>query len=231
MQWLDDVDFTAIRNCVTWIDFADRSTITFRTGTTFIQHINDKSGKNNNFTQATQANQPNWTGTFNGRTVATFVSANWVDSALNTATLGLTNSDYELFASIRTTNNNTTAQAVLTNTTTNERYELQVGGVGTSSNGCRFANGVRADNNAATSNAQQHAICGHINSNISYCMVDGVDGTGVAGGRSADNLLLRIGARQGGTRPFLGVISQIVIYNRVLTSEERAAVIRMLQRY
>lgn len=227
---IDDVDFTAIRNCVTWIDFSDSSMITFRTGTTFIQQIKDKSGKNNHFSQDTLANQPNWTGSFNSRTCALFVSANWVNSTLNTSTLGLTNADYELFASMRTTGNNTTAQAVLTNTTTNERYELQVG-LGPGGNGCRFANSVRADNAAATSNALPHAICGHINSNVSYCMVDGVDGAGVAGGRSADNLLLRIGARQGGTRPFLGVISQIVIYNRALSSQERNAVIAMLGRY
>jgi hypothetical protein len=232
MFWIDEIDFTEIDNCVTWLDFSDRSMLTFRTGTTFVAGIKDKSRYQNNFSQATLANQPNWIGSYKGRTAALFSGAQWLDSSLNTTAIGIANSDYEIYASFVTTNNNTTAQAVITNTTTNERYELQAG-LGGGGNGLRFApdGTVRSDNLNPVSNAAPHVICGRIQSNVSYAIVDGNQNAPTAGGRTTGSLLLRVGARQGGTRALSGAISQIVIYNRPLTVLERASVLSMLGRY
>lgn len=53
-----------------WIDFADAATIT--TGTGGISQADDKSGNGYHLTQATSGNRPNYSGSLNGRNIATF---------------------------------------------------------------------------------------------------------------------------------------------------------------
>ena len=72
---------TDVSGLVSWYDMAEVSTITFRTGTTYIEQIDDKSGNDYHLTNSTATNQPLYSAsTLNGSySAATFNGIdNWI---------------------------------------------------------------------------------------------------------------------------------------------------------
>ena len=95
-----------------WIDFADSSTMTFRTGTNYIEQIDNKAAKPHisNFSQTTAAYQPEYS--------ATTISAGMSAATFNTQALfsdtNLTGITYHIWGVVKDRGDTTTSQRMIT---------------------------------------------------------------------------------------------------------------------
>jgi hypothetical protein len=229
--YTDDIDFTTILNCCTWLDFSDKSTLTFRTGTDSIQQVNDKSGKNNHFYSTSDVTQPRWIGNLNGKTVAYFNTGKKLESLIDTQGIGILANDFECFFSFKTNASNNLIQFLLANGTINGEYECHIGLA--SAAGSRFINNqVIVTSLVNVQNTSPHIINIIVSAGSISLSIDGGSLVTTAGnGRSNVNTYLRIGARSNNSYTLNATLSQVLLYNRNLTSQERTAIVRMLQVY
>lgn len=232
MFWNDDVDFTQIQGCCTWIDFTDKNTITFRTGTTYIGEIKDKSGYGNNFSQTIESKQPALAGSFNGKTVAYFTGASFTTLAgvRTNQYIGIYNNDHEIFITFKSATASSFPQFLLASNETTEVHEVHLGIAGTL--GLRYIpnTGIYVDTTTPCADANQHVGNFRIASNMSSLNIDGNEIITRPGGYTTATVTLSLGLRSSGFA-YTGTIGQLLIYNRSLEASERAAIIKMLQRY
>lgn len=228
MQWIDDIDFTEIKDCVTWLDFTDRTTLTFSSGTSIAQ-IKDKSGYNNHYSQATQANQPSWDGVINNRTCSKFQNS-WMNSSMTTSQIGIANSNYTMIVSMATSPTIGGLGMIFANTSTPENYEMHVGPVGYHARFIPSAY-VYIDATSVSADGNRHVISCKVDGTLSYIYVDNNQAPPKTAAFSTLNTTLRIGSRSTTNIRYDGNISQIVIYKRALSNNELLAITNMMNRY
>ena len=143
-----------------------------------------------------------------------------------TSALGIQNSDYEIFVVAQT---NSGGVQFLTGGGTLEQYELHLNGA----SGARFIpNGFGGGAGAADIGvngeyvgSDAHVYDVRVESNSGIVAVDGSQSADVtANARSAVDTPLILGARGNNSLHLVGDIAEVLIYDRALTSTERAAV-------
>lgn len=145
--------------------------------------------------------------------------------ALPTASaLGIQNSDYEVFFVARSASSD--IQFLLAGPV--EQYELHLNGAA----GQRFipntSNYIDNGANQAFTNGAARIFSARAGSDGSFSRVNASDASNSADGRSSADGLVAIGIRSGGGLPFQGDIAEVLVYDRILTPEERKEVERHL---
>lgn len=184
----------------------------------------DRSGNSNDMYQGASGYEPSLvTNSINGHSVLRFASGRYLNMP-SAATLGIQNSDYEVFIVARSTSVNSNTEFLLAGTSI-EQYEFHLNG----SVGARFipntANYVDKGVSGDYTNTNTQIFNLRATDSYGFVMVNGVDSTKkMTGSRSsfAGNLLL--GIRGGGSLPFNGDIAEVIIYNAVLTNSARDSV-------
>ncbi len=210
-------------NLKLWLK-ADAGTNTTTDGAA-VSNWADQSGNGNNATQSTTANQPTYVASaLNGKPAIHFNGGE--DLNLPTAsTLGILNSDYEMFIVART-NSSSASPNFLISSANIEQFEMHLNGAA----GARFiptsatyidegSAGQYADNNPHIFNAQASSTEGLIR-------VDGVNGSDtLTNVQSSSDGALALGVRISGPGYYLtGDIAEVIIYNKVLTTSDRILV-------
>lgn len=183
----------------------------------------DVSGNNNNATQTNNIHwRPYYTGNmFNGRPAIFFNGANSHFVLPTAGTIGLQNSDYEIF--IVAGSNYPNRIDFLFSSEMGE-FEMHLGG----SAGVRMIprnNTFYLDKGVVNDyqNGLPHIFSTRVSASFGIVRVNGEDG-GINNNDcrlSSSNYGIAVGIRQGGSYPFAGAISEMLIYNRVLSTEER----------
>lgn len=228
LYFSNEIDFTKIQGCCTWIDFSDKNTITKRAGTDYIYQANDKSKFANHLQQSVEANQP----ILNASGYATFDGAtSWMAFLKFTEQIGLKNSDFEIFFKMRTAINTSNVMFLLSSQVV-QYWEIHLNA--NAVDGVRFINTSGSDfvdkTGVATADTNIHIINARVNSDTGYVAVDGSDGAVPRTGYRKD---LDYGLFVGKRAPhssfyFQGDIYQIVIFNRTLTTAERTYIVNNL---
>ncbi len=190
----------------------------------------DKSGNSNNATQSTSADEPSYQASvINSKPALSFDGTSTYLALPSAASLGLQNSDYEMF--IVAKSSSSSLQFVEGGTAGN--YELQLNG----SSGARFipagSNYLDEGNSNDYTNGLAHIFELKASSSEGIIRVDGSAGGYVLSNtQSSDAGNLVIGRRGDGSYFFNGDIAEIIIYNANLTSSQRLAVANYLsQKY
>ncbi len=185
----------------------------------------DQSGNGNNATQPTTSNEPTYVASsLNGKPALHFTSTNASYLILPTdSVLGIQNSDYEIFIVART---DSSAISFLISSGNVENFEMHLNGAA----GARFipigstyidegSSGQYADNNPHIFDAQASSTEGLIR-------VDGVNGGDtLTNVRCSTNSDLVLGMRLSVLSYFFtGDISEVIIYNKVLSAADRILV-------
>jgi hypothetical protein len=199
--------------------------------------INPQATSGNNATQASAANKPRYVEDgLNGLPVLDFDA----DSAPNAATssdyvdlssgssLGLVNSDYEIFLVYRSDVSGVTPQFLISGS----GYEVQLNGISTGSaiDGIRFiANANLIDYEFPANNLDPLAaqiISARVQGGSGYLRIAGEDRVGpVANSNSLNETnTVSLGVRDNQTLPFNGVIAEVIIFDRALKSSERVSI-------
>ena len=145
----------------------------------------------------------------------------------NTATLGMQNSDYEIFFVFR--NHNPSVGAALFSGAT-AHYQVWVS-AGVAPLHIMFDpinnwTHVIPQASSVTSDTSAHVVSARVESDIGYLITDLTNSwTGLSGCESPDNTLVHLGTRyNGGEDWFDGDLAEFIIYDHALTSGERNTV-------
>lgn len=207
----------------TWLK-ADAGLITDGSGN--VQMWVDQSGANHDATQATESLRPGVAANFwLGKPVVRFDGTGRRLALPDTATLGIQNSDYEMFIVARSGLGDV---RFLAGGTSTQNYEVHLNG----GQGVRFipnppwnTQSVDFGANGAFSNNVLHAFAARVDGNTGYVRVDTAESSDTAASaRSSANVALMLGIRGDNTYPLNGDIAEVLIYNRALTPQERAQV-------
>ena len=186
----------------------------------------DVSGNGNN---AEQTNNSFWrpyyfVNQYNGKPAIVFNGSTSHLVLPTTTTLGIQNSDYEIFIVAGSDYPNRIDFLYSANA---GEFEMHLGGAaGVRTIPTNNTNYLDKGTSNDYQNSQAHIFSARISSASGVVRVDGEDG----GSNSGNNLhtstasQVALGIRQGGTYPFAGKMSEVLLYNRVLTSSERAQV-------
>ncbi len=178
----------------------------------------DQSG--NGFTATAPAGQPVYvSSSINGLPALQFNGAQVLHIS-NTGSIGLTNNDYEMFFVAKSSNSNIQflASGGL------PEHEVHLNGA----SGMRFIprNSVFIDNgaNQAYTDGLQRIFSVRASSTTGVSRLNGVDASQATDSRSSVDAMFRLGMRSDGSYPLVGHISEVLLYNRTLTTQERAQV-------
>ncbi|MCW5590152.1 MAG: putative Ig domain-containing protein, partial [Legionellales bacterium] len=214
-----------------WLDGSDiNANGTAFTNNTSVTTWYDKSGNNYNATAIGTVTYQATTNTINGRSVLTMngdnVPKDYLQLAATTGTMGLTNSDYEVYIIAKTADSDI---QFLISSTSLEDYEIHLnGGIG--------ARAISDDHpseyadigaSLAYTNGNAHLFSMKVNANQTYVGVNGVYAGPTAtsnSARSAENANLRLGIRGDNTYDFDGQMAEVLIFQGTMTSANRAIV-------
>ncbi len=182
----------------------------------------DKSGNSNSATQSTSSNEPSYTSSaINSKPALSFDGPATYLTLPTATSLGIQNSDYEMFIVAKSSSTN--LQFVEGGTPGN--YELQLNG----GLGARFipsgSNYLDEGSSNAYTNGQAHIFDLKATSTKGIIRIDGVAGGYVLSNtQSADGGNLNIGRRSNGSYYFSGDVAEVIIYNTSLTSSQRLTI-------
>ena len=195
-----------LQGCVLWLDAADASTITIGTG---VSQWDDKSPSANHATQGTGANQPAYT---TGQYLTFDGSTSYMTSTFSSAL-----SQPATYFIVHKWNDAITNQKIM------------IDGIGavnrnaiyrdaSARNYAMYSNAVF--NSGTLQNTDNHIIMCVFNSASSKFSIDnGAEATGNSGTLGVDGLT--IGSSYAPSLFFIGNISEIIVYDSVLTAAER----------
>jgi hypothetical protein len=183
----------------------------------------DVSGNGNNAVQENSSNQPLLVeNSINGKTVLRYNGTSSKMLLPTSTALGMQNNSYEMFITAKSSSSN--VQFLLAGGA-NELFEYHLNGT----SGARFIPTTSSFLDHGTtgnySDDKAHVFSARASASGGAVRVDGIDG-----GTSANNLLssnsgnLILGARSNGTYYFNGAIAEVIIYNSVLSPEDRNTV-------
>jgi len=140
------------------------------------------------------------------------------------STLGIQNSDYEIFIVAKTTSSDIqflTAGAI-------EQYEMHLNGVsglrGIPTTLNRRDVGANGQFVSAPTDERPHVFSLRVNANVGFARADGSDSAGLSPAQSASDTAIRLGLRSNNTLGFAGDMGEVIIFDRALTGTERVAV-------
>lgn len=205
-----------------------RSDLAVTSASSSVSTWGDVSGLENDATQSTGGNQPTWVeSVINGNPALQFNGTSSKMSLPTSSDLGIQSNPYEFFVVGKSSSSN--VQFLIAGGAL-EQFEYHLNG----STGARFIPTTLAyiDKGTAGSytNGSAHLFSARASASGGAVRVDGVDG-----GTSESNLLssdggnLLLGVRGDGTYYFNGDIAEVIIYNRVLSAEERTSVEQYLK--
>ncbi len=208
---------------------ADEGTST-TTDSTSVSTWYDVSGNLNNASQSTAVDEPLYrSSVINSKPVIRFNGSSSYLTLPTSTSLGIQNSDYEMFIVAKSSSSST--QFIAGGTAGN--YELQLNG----GLGARFipagSNLLNEGSDGEYTNGQAHIFEVKATSSEGVIHVDGLAGGYVLSNtQSSDAGGLNIGRRGDGTYFFNGDIAEVIIYNSNLSTSQRQAISDYLaQRY
>ncbi|MFT6332126.1 MAG: prepilin-type N-terminal cleavage/methylation domain-containing protein [Lentimonas sp.] len=147
-----------------------------------------------------------------------------------TDSLGINNSDYELFIVYQSELGAGASVQFLLSDPSSTTFEIHINGAGagSASKGLRFiSNSVIANGEFVNMNGlSPHIASARVQAGSAIARIDGVDGVDITA-LAISNLAtttLRVGLRGNGTLPFYGTIGEIIIYDRALKISERTII-------
>jgi hypothetical protein len=153
----------------------------------------------------------------------------------DTVSLGMQNSDYEMFVVARSGSSAIQFLTAASHTAGVGHYELHLNGAA----GARFIPSGWADPSRAAdigapgayTNGQPHLFNARVEGDTGIIRVGGIDSADtVSSARSASGQWLTLGVRGNATYPLAGDIAEVLIYNQPLTGAERVQVEKYLSR-
>jgi len=193
-----------------WVDFSDLSTITSSGG--FVSQVQDKSGNNRDLTQPTSSNRPAiGASSKNGLDVLTFDGGDAMESPRWTQPQPVT-----MFAVVRNSDNSGANRQMIGNQSSRNPTFYKSGNVWRLYAGSELPSSVTVDNS-------WHYLGGVANTGSSALRLDGVQiASGNISGLSWNNSSIAIGNAPdyGNGFGWIGDISEVFIYSRVLTNSE-----------
>jgi hypothetical protein len=228
---LSRADFSpkSVAGLTLWLDASDVSTIT-KDGSNLVSTWADKSGNTRNFTGAGAA-KPTWTaGGLNGKDCITFDgAATYVARASAISTI-VTTSAYEIFIVFEIAAASFSGSRMLLGASNDLVYCQGLAG----GNICVLAN---YDGSADTSNRSvvadtTYVFAGRHDGGALYLSVNGgTEDTDASGNTTDVTGTINIGYRSAGPDQYFGgVIGEIAVYNSVIGTGARAALISYLKR-
>lgn len=199
-----------------------RSDLEVTSASSSVSNWGDVSGWNNDASQGTSGNQPTITSSaMNGYPALTFNGSTSKLTLPTSASLGIQSNPYEMFIVAKSASSN--LQFLIAGSAAGQ-FDYHLNGVG-----ARFipTGSIYLDKgvNGEFTNGNAHIFSARASASGGAVRVDGTDG-GISGGyilsASPGNLFL--GVRSDGTYYFNGDIAEVIIYNKVLTSQEREEV-------
>jgi len=184
----------------------------------------DVSGYGNNAAQNNPSYRPLYgAGSINGNPAMNFTGNSYF-TLPSTTTVGLQNSDYELFIVARTSTSGIqflySAQVAYFEAHLDVNPSVRF--IFKYTNDWMFSD---LGTNGEFSNGSPHIFSSRVSSTYGVARVDGVDGSPLnADMRTGTAMNIQLGIRQDITYPFHGDIAEVIIYNRTLTSDERSVV-------
>lgn len=189
-----------------WWDAADASTVTIATG---VSEWRDKSGNGRHASQGTGNNQPDYTGTLNGRKIITFDGTN---DSLATTSFSVSQ-PYSLIMVARRTGGGVA-----------NFYDRLDAGPSLGTFAGLFFIFVTSGLNGPAQDTNYHIFHAKHNGAASVFRFDKADFATGNPGTAALNAGIRFGARSDGAGNFLaGSIAEILFYSKILTDAEQAA--------
>lgn len=224
----------ATENLAVWLK-SDAGVILDANG--YVTTWQDQSGQGHHATQTTDTYRPGLVyNSWAGRPVVHFDGSNDRLQLPTTSTLGIQNHDYEMYIVARVPGGGNDVQFLISGGTL-ENYEVHLKKTGTL--GIRFIPVLNArvdyGSGGQFMNGAFHAFGARVDGGTGYVRVDGVQSTNTAtNARSSADVNLYLGFRASqSTSPYFlgGDIAEVLIYNRALTTEERAQVETYLNRW
>lgn len=189
-----------------WWDAADASTVTIATG---VSEWRDKSGNDRHASQGTGNNQPDYTGTLNGRSVITFDGSN---DSLATISFSISQ-PYSLLMVARRTGG-----------AGQNFYDRINTGPALGTFGGVFFILVTSGLNGPAQDTNYHIFHAKHNGASSVFRIDKNDFATGNPGTSALNQGIRFGARADGAGSFMtGSIAEILLFSKMLSTAEQTA--------
>jgi len=207
-----------------------RSDLAVTSASSTVSNWGDVSGWNNDASQGTSGNQPTITSSaMNGYPALSFNGSTSKLTLPTSTSLGMQSNPYELFIVARSSSSN--VQFLIAGGA-NEQFEYHLNGVG-----ARFipTTTVYLDKGTAQNytDGNTHLFSARASSSGGSVRINGIDGgTSISNILSSNSANLLLGVRSDGTYYLNGDIAEVIIYNRVLTHDERNKVEHYLaQRY
>jgi hypothetical protein len=214
-------DLPVKRGCLMWLDGADDSVFTYSSGTS-VSEWRDKSGNNNHVSNSNGTYQPSRNVTINSKSAVNFSD----DSLQATNVFSSTATSYTKIAVVYQTSN-TTGNVISSNT----GHAFYFGG---STQIRLYHNGTFVTSSVSLANNTAGIISGTVQYNSSSSasgevFVNGTSGgTGTTSTASIGSTAVQIGSFNGANY-FTGYIAEVLVYDRVLSSDELTKVHNYLQ--
>ena len=198
----------------------------------------DQSGNGNAAVQTVPGNRPTVTpNAMAGKPVIDFSGSGIRHlNIIDTAALGMQNSDYEVFIVARSDTPGVQFLTAGGGAGGHESFELHlnglIGGTAPYGQGALFipnppatSQAVGFSTNGFLTTGEAHVLGVRVDGNTGFLRVDGVQSAGSApNAHNANNFWLTLGVRGSALFPLSGDIAEVLIYNRALTPAERSVV-------
>jgi hypothetical protein len=188
-----------------------------------VSEWDDISGKGNNATQSTGANQPIYiAGAMNNMPVIRFNGSSSKLTLPTSTALGIQSNPYEMFIVAKSNSSNV---QFLISGNANEQFEYHLNGDA----GARFipisSTFIDEGTTGSYTDGNAHVFSARANSSGGAVRIDGIEGgTSLANILSSNSGALQLGVRSDGTYYFNGDIAEVILYNTVLSETDRSTV-------
>jgi len=214
-------DLPVKQGCLMWLDGADDSVFTYSSGTS-VSEWRDKSGNNNHVSNSNGTYQPSRNVTINSKSAVNFSD----DSLQATNVFSSTATSYTKIAVVYQTSN-TSGNVISSNT----GHAFYFGG---STQIRLYHNGTFVTSSVTLANNTAGIISGTVQYNSSSSasgevFVNGTSGgTGTTSNATINSTTVQIGSFNGANY-YTGYIAEVLVYDRVLSSDELTKVHNYLQ--